>query len=359
VAEAVAFQIDTAHSGISPDTFRPPLAKRWSVRLPGEISYPLIAEGKVFVTTSATHANGTALVAIEATTGAIVWHVQIPGSYGWSNAAYDAGRIFVVNADGTVWALDAGAGTPLWQKDIGATLFNGPPTASNGIVYLSGGLALWALSESDGSILWYQPVEGGDTSSPAVTSDGVYVSYACPVVYKFDPITGGEIWRYYTGCHGGGGRTPALYDGRLYVRDWASWPDGFAFDATDGTLRSQYLDEAMPSFSGNLGFFLTEYQFLLAARDLTTGRIVWSFDGDGLLDSPPIVVGPVVYVGAESGIVYGLDTATGDIVWTGDAGGRISIPDETNFIRPLTGLGAGEGLLVVPTDHALVAFGPA
>src|SRR5437868_12022887 len=48
---AVAFQVDVAHSGVQTDAaLMPPFERRWQVRLPAQVSYPLIAEGKVFVT---------------------------------------------------------------------------------------------------------------------------------------------------------------------------------------------------------------------------------------------------------------------------------------------------------------------
>src|SRR5207247_1487754 len=48
---AVAYQINVAHSGVQSDsTLTPPFSRRWHVTLPGAISYPLIAQGMVYVT---------------------------------------------------------------------------------------------------------------------------------------------------------------------------------------------------------------------------------------------------------------------------------------------------------------------
>ena len=47
--EAVAYQISVSHDGYSGDgALAPPLTSRWSRDLPGPVSYPLIAAGKVF-----------------------------------------------------------------------------------------------------------------------------------------------------------------------------------------------------------------------------------------------------------------------------------------------------------------------
>src|SRR6185295_15247395 len=62
--QAVAYQIDPAHTGSQFDTVSPPLGKRWTRDFGGPMSYPLIAGGKVYVT------SFSRLYALDATTGA-------------------------------------------------------------------------------------------------------------------------------------------------------------------------------------------------------------------------------------------------------------------------------------------------
>jgi hypothetical protein len=56
-------------------------------------------------------------------------------------------------------------------------------------------------------------------------------------------------------------------------------------------------------------------------------------------------------------MIYGLSLAKGKVVWSASAGAGIPGPDEQNVSQPLTGLGAGQGLLVVPAGDQLVAYG--
>jgi outer membrane protein assembly factor BamB len=70
----------------------------------------------------------------------------------------------------------------------------------------------------------------------------------------------------------------------------------------------------------------------------------------------PIVVGSTVFVGSSSGMLYGLDLRRGQVVWSTNVGAGIPRPDEQN-LSPLTGLGAGQGLLVVPAGNRLAAYG--
>ena len=65
-----------------------------------------------------------------------------------------------------------------------------------------------------------------------------------------------------------------------------------------------------------------------------------------------------VYIGSGGGVVYALDASTGEQAWSTDVGRPIPQPDEFSAAQPLTGLGAGEGLLFVPAGRTLVAFGP-
>ena len=78
---------------------------------------------------------------------------------------------------------------------------------------------------------------------------------------------------------------------------------------------------------------------------------------DGGLVTAPIVVGSTVFVGSSSGMLYGLDLRRGRVVWSTNVGAPILGTDEQNVSQPHTGLGAGQGLLVVPAGTRLVAYG--
>jgi len=345
--QAVAYQIDPSHSGfVRTELQPPPLRKRWEVNLGGPISYPLIADGKVFVTVADTSESGTKLYALDSMTGDSVWGpISISSFFSWSNAAYDNGRIFVVNFDGLLSAYDAESGTLMWSRQLPDQYsFTSPTVAVRGIVYTGGsgsGGTVYAVNAFNGAILWTAPVENGDHSSPAVSYDGIYVSYACVQTYKFDPFTGALLWHYDTDCAGGGGRTPVYYRGRLYVRDGVTTPGGYVLDSNTGNLLTSYNADGTdptPAFAGNLGFFLTAGT--LEGRNLRNGRIMWSFAGDGHLSSAPIIVNRYIYIGSSTGNLYALDAMSGKQVWSTNVGAEIPHPDEHNVV-PLTGLGAG------------------
>jgi len=218
--QARQFQINTTHTGsITVQNLTPPLKQRWVVNFGKLISYPLIADGRVYVTVKVAPGQGTILYALNATDGAILWSFALGGSSQWSAACYENGRVFAVNGSGFLRAFDGATGNVIWGVQMpGQFSFDGPPTVDQGVIYLSGagsGGTVYAVNANTGAVIWTSSVMNGGTNSPAVTSDGIYVSYACPNVYKLNPATGAKIWHYAPGCSGGGGKTAALYNGRL------------------------------------------------------------------------------------------------------------------------------------------------
>lgn len=347
--QAVAYQINPAHTGAQFDTVSPPLGKRWSRDLGSSISYPLIAGGKVFVTTAA------GLYGLDATTGATVWGpVDLGGIYPSSVAAYEEGRVFAINGVGLLRGFDATTGTQLWSRQLSGQAFTSPPTALGGSVYVSGYSTLYAVSAQDGSIKWSAPNAGGDHSAPAVSATGVYVSYACNRAWALSPATGAVIWHHTSSCFGGGGKTTVLFGGRVYARDNSL--EDVAMDVGTGIEVAGFVADPAPAFNGSTGYFLN--WTTLEARDVSSGILKWSFVGDGTLSSAPIVVNGIVYVGSTSGKLYALSETTGANVWTGTVGAAVNRPDEHNVSQPLTGLAAGEGLVVVPASNLLVAYQP-
>jgi outer membrane protein assembly factor BamB len=357
--QSVAFQIDPAHDGHdSASTLVPPLTKKWSRDFGAgtSVSYPLIASGKVFVTVSANDVER--LIALDEATGQTIWSQTVSGTYGFANAAYDSGKVFAINFDGILKAFDATTGAGLWSEHLPLQYaFTSPPTAVGGIVYTGGagsGGTLYAVDETNGAVLWSQGVENGDHSSPAITSRAAYVSYSCPQAYDFDRVSGTLIWHYSGSCEGGGGKTAVYYRGKVYVRDeYFSDTNGDILDGRSGLKLDGFNSDRAPAFFGSVGLYL--YTGTLTANNVDDGTVLWSFAGDGTLSSAAIVVNRTIYVGGTSGMLYALD-GSGHTVWSTNVGAPILAPDEHNAVLT-TGLGAGDGLVVVPASNLLIAYG--
>lgn len=361
--DAVAYQIDVAHSGHGKIAgFTGNLKLLWTVNLgAGAISYPLIADGLVFVTVANSGNYGTELFALNPTSGATVWKQALSGTYFWSNAAYENGQVFVVNYDGLVSAFAAATGALNWAAQMpNQYAFSSPPTARKGTLYLGGagsGGTLYAVNETNGALLWSDSVENGDNSSPALGDGGVYVSYPCQY-YSFAAKTGGLNWNDNLGCDGGGGKTPVYFGGQVYVRDPGQ--GDFILDAKTGAQLGTFSATPAPAFltDGTKTYRFTLSGGVLGATDVASGKSLWSFAGDGGLSTAPITVGHYVVEGSTSGNLYVLGAKRGTLVSTTNVGASIPGPDEQNVSQPLTGLGAGDGILVVPAGSQISAYAP-
>jgi outer membrane protein assembly factor BamB len=360
---SVAYQLDPAHDGYASGvSLAPPLTEAWAQTLSGAVSYPLVVGDAVYV--SAAASSGTNVYAVSRTSGSILWEHAVGSTYPWSGIAYDdtsaGGRIFVINSDGLLTALDAGTGSAVWSTKLpGQYSFSSPPTAMDGLVYVGGagsGGTLYAADENNGALLWSQPVANGDNSSPAVDGSNVYVTYP-DNYYAFNRITGAPVWHDYLDGDGGGGRTPVVADGHLFIRDWAGSP--FVASSSTGAAQGPLGSTTAPAVADGTAYEMTGALgsgTLQAVGQDGLGATKWSFSGDGHLASAPLVTSNGVWVASSSGEIYELSCASGAPQWSTNVGSPIYAPDEQNVSQPLTGLGLGGNTLVVPAGSTLVAY---
>lgn len=346
--DAVSFQINNGHTGsITFASATLPSSPAWSVNVGGAPSYALIVSNRVYV--MATSNGNSQLLALDGATGAIVWG---PTAFsGAASLAYDAGMLFVDSgawiSNGVLTALDSATGAMKWSATIpGSFATQSPPVASQGIVYTLDDGVLTAFNENTGAQLWQQYATGTDGAA-AVTVDGVYTAAPCTAI-DFAPVTGTPIWSTNTGCEGGGGNTPVAGGGRVYEPISPAPYAGNTYDAETGAVLGAFNYSVLPAVSGTHAY--TMFNSTLQSVTLSNSQINWSFAGDGLLVTAPIVVNNYVFIGSSSGNLYGLDAATGSLLWTQNLGAAIPYPNTGS------GLSAGDGLLVVPAGNTVTAY---
>ena len=355
---AVGFQIDPGHTGTASVAcgVTLPAASAWSADLGGTPTYALIAEGKVFVTAQA--GTVSKLFALDQATGKIVWGpIILPAG---TNAAYDAGQVFVMNGgfdSGLMRAFNAANGTLNWSATLpGQYAFSSAPSAANGMVYTgaagSGG-TLYGFNQASGALTWTASVANGDDSTPALTPYGVFVTYPCQV-YAVKPADGHYLWTNSTGCDGGGGGTPVVANDVLYAPNGVGSYGGMTFNAQTGALIGSFTADNLPSIATQAGYFLQGGT--LRGISLANNQELWSFAGDGQLTTSPITVNQYTFIGSRSGHLFAVDNRTGHQAWDVDVGNPFPNGAGWGAGIPLTGLSAGDGLLVVPSGNTIIAY---
>jgi outer membrane protein assembly factor BamB len=343
--DAVTYQITPTHTGmIDGPTTKLPFSIKWTAPVGQPSTYPVMANGRVFV-------GGTDVFALNAVTGATLWSKATPSI----GLAFDHNMLFNLSGGGQLAAFVPSTGVQLWFNSLpGQYAFSSPPAAGNGMVYTGGagsGGTVYGVNETNGNLVWTASVENGDDSSPVVTSTGVYVSYVCPQAYDFAPLTGALIWHYSGPCEGGGGATAVLYRGSLYTESWASSPPGLILRGTDGSPLGTFNSLVTPAFAKGLGYFVENNNQSLVAVSTRTGNVKWTqtLSGDSF-SVPPIVV---------------TNTLSGDLVICATSAGTLDVYDaKAGTLLQSLSLGAGaeggmafsHGLLVVPSGNNVIGL---
>ncbi|MBL9158095.1 MAG: PQQ-binding-like beta-propeller repeat protein [Verrucomicrobiales bacterium] len=282
---------------------------RWKIPVEGKAwSSPVIADGKVYVTTAVSKDAKLSLKALcfELADGKQVWErtvfekaegaIHAKNSHASPTPVYAEGKLYVhFGHDGTA-ALNAGDGSILWTQ----TSLSYAPVHGNGgspvvhdgkLIFSSDGQAdpfIVALSTADGSVVWKTPrnVTVQRTFSFAtpllieVKGKIQIISPASGAVIAYDPADGQEIWRFRYGEGYSVVPRPLHRDGVIYVCSGFNRAILYAVK-TDGT------------------------------GDVTDTHLVWQDDKTVPKESSPILVGDEIYFNDDKGILSCLDAATG------------------------------------------------
>jgi outer membrane protein assembly factor BamB len=347
VGPDATFQMDADHTGeAAGSSFTSSIHQAWTVDLGGDLTYPLIAGGRVFAV--ATDTSDTAdLYALDQVSGAIDWGPLVVGPGGAADGvaqiAYDGGTVFAVTTSGYVAAFSAADGASLWSAQL--ALPNGagawPPVAVDGVLYVSVAGEVYALTEDSGFQTWSAPtLPSSSGASPDVDSSGVYVGSPCAQTNGFT-MSGAARWP--TSSCVDEGATASVRMGEAWV---PSSPINGIVDLSTGALAGiPYSFDRIPEIDAQ-GIFL-----LMSGGAITSyAGPFWTFTGDGALDSTPVIAGGLVFVRSWKGTLFAVDLSTGHVVWSGPAGVALTASTwQTGGYLGLTdGVAASGGIVVVP-----------
>jgi outer membrane protein assembly factor BamB len=162
------------------------------------LARPVVADGRVFTM----DAEGT-ISAFDARSGSLAWRyepeelddeVQLGGGL-----AYDGGWLFATLTSGTVVALNAASGSEVWRQSLLLPLRAAPTVADGRLLVVSADNQLYALDGETGQPIWRHTgfFEGAGLlggPSPAVGDSVVVVPYSSAEVYALRLDNGRPLW---------------------------------------------------------------------------------------------------------------------------------------------------------------------
>jgi outer membrane protein assembly factor BamB len=305
------------------------------------------------------------------------------------------GIAYVVDDDGTVYAVGLGTGSKLWTLALGAPSEGSPPLVTDGSLVVgdaSGGLH--ALDLSDGSPLWTQQLDAAIAGSPASSGRSIVLGTMGGTEYVLDgqsgsirqqvtlpgPITRGTALSGDTAFVAAGGTlssvstldgsvlwqtrvthpeveigTPTVADGLVLTAVGIEGDDPaaravVALDASTGVVRWRYASpkqerEFSPAVVDGRAYAVGK-DGLVVALDALTGQVLWTEDSGGEMSALPAVVGDQVVVATDAGRVQSLATADGSERWS------VSVVGQPHPMLVTGGL-----VLVTTTAGVLFALG--
>ena len=293
---------------------------RWKTPLPGRgWSSPVVAGGRVWITTAAREGNSASLraLAFDVETGAEVANVEVfrlpndhlrnpKNSHASPTPILEGDRVYVhFGGDGTA-ALDAVSGAIIWKAQFPYASQHGSggsPALYNDLLIFSGDghyeAFVIALDKRTGKVRWKterrKPFDQAYTTPLVVRVGGrdQLVSIGAYRAAAYDPLTGKEIWivRYEDGFSNV--PRPVSGHGMVYIATGFQQPTLIAV-RQDGT------------------------------GDVTDTHIAWSLTRGAPFTPSPLLVGDELYVISDLGVLTCVDAKTGTPHWQQRIGGNHS-----------------------------------
>src|SRR5205823_9238385 len=234
--------------------------------------------------------------------------------------------------------------------------FDDPPVAADGFVFVRGagdGSTLFAVHGGTGSLAWKLLSDVGvSAAAPAVNAKLVFLDEPGSYSAAYDVSTGTAVWRssmttvnaYVPPAVG---PTNVYSDGTNHVFNASTGAPVRALDqpCLSPTLASgRYFELVCVLYNG-------KYSGRVDAHDPATGNLLWSFTGDGKLQSAPFVVNGELYVASSGGTLYYLNATTGHL------DGSVSV-GSTFGLNRFAGeywwtMAGGQGVLAVPIGNRM------
>ena len=317
----------------------------------------------------------------------------------------DNGRLFAIDGEADVVAVDAATGAIAWRTNIkptderepGAGLFGtgigfrgsagevtggfggGVAAAGGRLFVVSGYRQVLALDAATGAIQWRQSVESPIHGAPTVAGNRLYAIDVDNQLLAFDVATGEQAWSYQAIAEPARflrASSPAV-TGDTIIAPFSSG-EVIAVRAANGQpLWQQVLSQASRTNAlseirdiagrpviNRQTVYAVSHSGVMSALDLRTGQPKWSLPVAGV--NAPLAAGDAVYIVSKSGELTVANRENGGVYWTRDLnegrvrqeGGFLGFFDRT--VRPIWSgpILASNRLILVNSDGVAVALDP-
>ncbi len=292
-------------------------------------SQPVIAEGKIFVIDGESN-----VVALDAGTLKQAWKLDLdapeedrdlPGG----GVAYAYGVLYAATGYGHVVAISASNGQELWRKDVGMALRRPPVVVDDKLFAVTADNQLFCLSVVDGGTIWRHSGARETTavygsSVPVIKNNVAVIAYSSGEIFGINTARGNELWSELIGL--GSSRKSAAAG----INDVTAAPvvaDGIAYVAGHG---------------GDL-----------AAFNLASGFRIWS-QKVGSVSATPWVAGRWIFVIGNGNNIIALNRFDGRIKWA-SALEKLDGKTPINWSGPVM---AGGRLVVAGSHGKLIQLDP-
>lgn len=326
---------NAAHNRIVEREVALPLQAKWVQNAGSNVFMcsPIVAEGKVFIATiDDDNVRKCWVKAYNEADGRLCWTLKVSNSVK-NTIAYEDGRVFVSDAAGMLYAIDADKGSICWKLQLPGHVL--PPVdegvaVDQGVVYAGHGGGICAVGAADGRILWKNEAwSGGEgTTSTMTVGEGVLVASAhWNGLFGHDIKDGGLLWKKRDGKIRFRDGSATFYDGHFYL---ASSDQVYLIHPRSGDVLKTA--ETSYHFNSACAPLVTDRYMVVAtsdkgvvAFDRLTFKEVWNYrtgpsvfytvpytrNQECSVEVSPVLLGNTLVFGASDGYLHAVDVNTG------------------------------------------------
>jgi outer membrane protein assembly factor BamB len=289
----------------------------------------------------------------------------------------DQGRIFVLDVEARITAINARTGARLWARDLlgdedGSGTMGGGLAVAGGRVYVTTGFAqLISLDASNGKIFWRQRVSAPFRSGPTLGDGKVFAVSADNHTHALDAKSGEILWTHRSAAESAsllGGATPAYDSGVLVVA--YSTGELIGLRATNGSeLWSDYLAggvrtsnvgkiadiRASPVIDRGRVMAISNSGRMIAVN-LNSGLRIWEQSFGGI--QTPWPAGDFIYLLSTDSTLMCISRRDGRVRWVRGVPRFENVRKQEGLINWTGPVLAGDRLIIAGSNRDILAVSP-